>query len=497
MSTKYDYDAVVIGGGAAGLTASGIAANFGAKTMMVEAERLGGDCTWTGCVPSKTLLKAGKVAQQMRSAGKYGLIDSEPEINFKKVIRHVHQVREDVYKDADKPEIFEELGVEVVKGKASFIDPHTIDIRSGNDSAGPTIVSSRYFFICAGASAFVPPIEGVEQVDYLTNDSLFEIDRLPEKLLIVGTGPIGSEMAQAMRRLGSEVTVLDMSGRIMTKDDPELAQMLHRVMEKEGIEYQLNADIKSVEQTQDNTVTVHYARFGEHTTVTGDALLMATGRKANVEGLALENADVEYTSRGIDVDDRCRTNQKHIYACGDITGRYQFTHMSEHMAKVATSNALLKIPMKMDTDHVPWVTYTDPELGHLGATGKELEEKGTTYETYRFPYTKVDRAVTESESEGLIKIYAKKWSGKILGVDILGVNAGELISEYAVAMRNGISLRDIADTIHPYPSYGLGARRAADQWYIKNQKEWIVKLIKFIFRYRGEVPDYSDPDRIV
>lgn len=496
MSSEYGYDVVVIGGGSAGLTASGIAANFGAKTMMVEKDRLGGDCTWTGCVPSKTLLKAGKVAQQIRSAGKYGLTDSEPEIDFKKVIRHVHQVREDIYEDADKPEIFENMGVEVVQGKASFIDPHTIDIETEKGKKEPKIISSRYFFICTGGSAAVPDIEGIHDVDYLTSESLFEIDRLPEKLIVIGAGPIGTEMAQAMNRLGSEVTVLDMAGRILVNDDPELSQKLHRILEKEGIEYVLNTTIEKAEQSGDE-IAIHFSRYGDSSTLTGDALLLATGRKPNIWDLGLENAEVEFYKNGITVDDRCRTSQKHIYACGDVTGRYQFTHMSEHMAKVAATNALLKYPMKIDAEHVPWVTYTDPELGHLGATKKELEEQGKSYRVYRFPYSKVDRAVTESESEGLIKVYAKKWSGKILGVDILGVSAGELISEYAVAMRNGVSLRDIADTIHPYPSYGLGARRAADQWYIKNQKRWIVKLIKTLFGYRGEIPDYSDPDRIV
>jgi len=494
MGTKYTYDAVVIGGGAAGLTASGIAANFGAKTMMIESHRLGGDCTWTGCVPSKTLLKAGKVARQIREAGRYGLIDSDPEIDFGKVMRHVHEVRKEVYEDADKPEIFENMGIEVVQGRASFLDPHTVDIKTPDGE--PHIVSSRYFIICAGASAFVPPMEGIDQVNYLTNESLFEIERRPERLLIIGAGPIGTEMSQAFSRLGSKVTVLDLAGRILVRDDSELSQILRQELEKEGVNYILNASIQRVEETDGETV-VYYEQYGKEATVAGDALLLATGRRANVDGMGLENADVEFSGKGIEVDDRCRTSQKHIYACGDITGRYQFTHMSEHMAKVAATNALLKVPLKIDTTHVPWVTYTDPELGHLGATGKQLEEQGRSYETYRFPYSKIDRAVTESEKGGLIKIYAKKWSGKILGVDILGQHAGELISEYAVAMRNGVTLRDIADTIHPYPSFGLGARRAADQWYIKNQKEWLVRLIRFLFGYRGEIPDYSDPDRIV
>ena len=492
--SKYDYDVIVIGGGAAGLTSSGIAANFGAKTMMIERHRLGGDCTWTGCVPSKALLKAGKVARHIRKASDYGLIDSEPQIDFKKVIEHVHEIRDEIYEDADAPENFEAMGIEVVEGTAYFTDKHAINIEL---SDGETrVVTSKYFFICTGASAFVPPIEGIDSVDYLTNESLFEIESLPEELVIVGGGPIGSEMAQAMQRLGSQVTVIDMADRIMTNDDAEMADMLLQKLKDEGVNYVLNAGVQKIE-SHNGRIDIHVDINGESKVVSGSDLLMATGRRANVNGLNLEAAGVKYSGRGIEVNDKCRTNVSHIYACGDVTGGYQFTHMSEHTAKVAATNALLKFPMKVDDTHVPWCTYTDPELGHVGATEKQLQEKGEDYEVYRFPFSKVDRAVTESEGDGLIKVYAKKWNGKILGASVVGTNAGEMISEYAVAMKNGVSLKNLADTIHPYPTYGLGARRAADQWYIKNQSEWQVKLIKKIFGYRGEVPEFSDPDRIV
>jgi pyruvate/2-oxoglutarate dehydrogenase complex dihydrolipoamide dehydrogenase (E3) component len=492
--SNYDFDAIVIGGGAAGLTASGIAANFGAKTMMIEKAKLGGDCTWTGCVPSKALLKAGKVAQQIRNAGKYGLIDSEPEIDFKKVIEHVHQIRQDIYEEADAPENFEAMGIDVVQGEAQFTDPHTIKIE--NPGSGSQSVTSRYFFICTGASAFVPPIDGIKTVGYLTNESLFEIEELPKELVIIGAGPIGTEMAQAMNRLGSNVKVIDMADRIMVNDDPELAGMLRKKLASEGIEYVLGAQVDKV-TSKTGTVEVQAEVDGKPKIISGTDLLMATGRRANVKGLKLDAAGVEFSKHGLTVDKKCRTNKSHIYACGDVTGDYQFTHMSEHMAKVAVTNALLKFPMTVDADHVPWCTYTDPELGHVGATQQQLDESGHSYEVYRFPFSKVDRALTESEAEGLIKVFAKKWNGKILGASVLGTNAGEMISEYAVAMKNDVSLRNLADTIHPYPTYGLGARRAADQWYIKNQSEWQVKLIKNFFGYQGEVPDFSDPDRIV
>lgn len=493
-SGSFEFDSVVIGGGAAGLTASGICANFGAKTMMIERHKLGGDCTWTGCVPSKVLLKAGKVAQQIREAGKYGLIDGEPDIDFKKVIEHVDEVRKEVYEDADRPEIFEDMGIEVVEGDAKFLNAHTIEIQLNNGETRR--VTSRFFFIAAGGSAFVPPIEGIESVDYLTNDGLFEIKELPEELVIIGGGPIGTEMSQAFTNLGSKVTVIDMADKIMMNDDPELTEILFEELKKQGVMYELGASVKSISEA-DGKVNVHIEIEGEEKIVSGDKLLMATGRKPNLDGLGLDEASVEYTKKGITINDSCRTNKKNIYAIGDIASKYQFTHMSEHMAKIATSRAMLKIPMKMDLKHITWATFTSPEVAHVGATEKELNEKGEKFEVYRFPYSKIDRAVTEGESVGLIKIFAKKFSGKILGASVVGAHAGEFISEYAVAMKNGVSLRNIADTMHPYPSWGLGARRAADQWYIKNQSAGTVKWIKRIFGYKGEIPDYSDPNRVV
>ncbi|MEL6770556.1 MAG: FAD-dependent oxidoreductase [Bacteroidota bacterium] len=490
---SYDYDLIVIGGGAAGLTASGIAANLGAKTLMIERHRLGGDCTWTGCVPSKTLLKAAKVAHEMRTASKYGLANVEPTVDLQKVMAHVHQIREDVYDEADAPEIYEDMGITVRHGAARFTDEHTITIEGGpNDhEGGPSTFTGRLFIIAAGASGWVPPVPGLDTVPYVTNDTLFEMERLPEHLAIVGGGPIGTEMSQAFRWLGSRVTVIDGTNHILQNDDPDLAAMLQSYLEEQGVEYAFGANADRV-SLEGSTIRIE---AGERV-IEADALLMATGRRANVNGLGLEEAGVEYTPRGIIVDDHCKTNQSHIYAVGDVTGRYQFTHMSEHMAKVAATNAVLKLPSKIDTKHVPWVTYTEPELAHVGATQKQLDEAGTNYDVYRFPYDRVDRAITDGETVGMIKVFAKSLTGTILGATVLGARAGELICEYAVAMKGGVSLREIADTIHPYPTYGLGARRAADQWYARKQSKTVTRFVQTLFGYRGEVQDV-DPDRIV
>ncbi|GIV57924.1 MAG: mercuric reductase [Rhodothermaceae bacterium] len=487
----YDYDLIVIGGGAAGLTASGLGAILGARTLMIERDRLGGDCTWHGCVPSKTLLKTAQVAHYIRHAGHYGLTDQPLEVDFARVMQRLRSLRQAIYEEADAPERYERLGVDVRHGAARFLDPHTLEIDRTDETDR---VTGRYILIATGARAAVPPLPGLDTVPYLTNETLFDLDRLPGHLAVVGAGPIGTEMAQAFRRLGSEVTVIDMAPRILTNDDEELAALLLGALEQEGIRFVLDAGVQEVRRDGDGLVLVVEQR-GTRRAIRADALLVATGRRPNLDGLNLDAAGVEHTRQGITVDERGRTSQRHIYAAGDVTGRFQFTHMSEHMAKVAVTNALLKVPMSFDTKHVPWVTYTDPELAHVGATEAHLQEAGTRYEVFRFPYDRIDRAITDSETTGLIKVFARP-RGKILGVSILGARAGELIGEFALAQRNGISLRRIADTIHPYPTYGLGVRRAADQWYVRRQMPGLMRLVKKLFGYRGTVHTF-DRDEVV
>jgi pyruvate/2-oxoglutarate dehydrogenase complex dihydrolipoamide dehydrogenase (E3) component len=490
-----DFDLVVIGGGAAGLTAAGVGTNFGAKTLMVERAQLGGDCTWHGCVPSKALLKSAQIAHDIRTASAYGIDATLEQIDFQRVMARVRTLRDEIYEEDDHPRNFEAMGIDVRHGQARFLDAHTIEISDDNGSTAH--VRGRYIVIAAGASAFVPPIDGLDAISYLTNETLFELEDQPEHLAIVGSGPIGTEMAQAFQRLGTQVTVFETQDRILHKDNEELARMLQDVLEDEGVQYLCGARVAHVTQRDDGTIVVEAeSDDGTAKRAEADALLMATGRRPNLDGLGLDAAGLEHTERGITVNDRCRTNQSHIYAVGDVTGRYQFTHMSEHMAKTAVTNAILKLPQTIDAQHVPWVTYTDPELGHVGATEAELTAQGVAFQTYRFPYTKVDRAVTDGKTTGLIKVFAKSWNGKILGASVLGAHAGELISEYAVAMKNGVTLRHLSDTIHPYPSYGLGARRAADQWYAQKQSATLTRILQTVFGYDGPVIE-PDPDRIV
>ena len=486
-----DYDLAVIGGGAAGLTAAGIAANAGVKTLLVEAHRLGGDCTWDGCIPSKTLLHAARVAHTVREAGRFGIGAEAPRVDFPAVMGHVRAVRADVYRDADAPELFEAFGVTVVHGRARFVNPHALEIRA--DGEAPRRVTARRFVICAGGRPRVPPLPGLDGVPYHTNRTLFELEAQPRRLAILGAGPVGIEMAQAFARLGTEVTVVGRAPEILSRDEPVLAAMLRQRLHAEGVRFVLGATVARVAQAGD-AVEVHLQGGALRA---ADALLVATGREPAIEGLGLDAAGVACTRAGITVDDGGRTSQRHVWAAGDCTGEFALTHMSEHTAKVAVTNAVLRVPMRIDRAHVPWVTFTDPELGRVGASEAELRAAGTRHEVYRFPYARLDRAVTEGATTGEVRVLATAWTGRILGASVLGERAGELVSLYAVAMKNGVGLKALADTLHPYPTYALGARRAADQWYARKQYPAAVKALQRVFGYRGRVPPPPDPERIV
>jgi pyruvate/2-oxoglutarate dehydrogenase complex dihydrolipoamide dehydrogenase (E3) component len=472
---KTDFDMVVIGGGAAGLTAAGMSAVLGAKTVLVSDSPLGGDCTWRGCVPSKSLLKAAKIAHEMRTASKYGLVASDPVHDWTQIIGRVHSIRDHVYREADAPPNMEKLGVEVIPARARFIDGNSVELTSSTIQA-TRVISSRYFIIATGSKPRMPKIEGIDRVAVLTNENLFELKEQPHRLLILGAGPIGIEMAQAFRRLGSAVTVTDHGPHILRRDDAELSAILEQSLRSEGIDFQLSVEVERIEPG-----VAHLKGGGR---IAFDAFLAAAGRRPNTESLHLAASGVEENQRGIVVDDRGRTTQKHIFACGDVTGKYLFTHMAEHTAKVAVMNAILHFPSSVDGGRVPWCTFTDPELAHVGFGEEELRKRGEKFRVYRFPFSKLDRAITESESAGLVKVFASK-RGKILGASILGANAGEMIAEYALAMKVNAGLSKVSATIHPYPTYALGNRRAADLYANKVLTPWRVSWIKRLFRLRG------------
>lgn len=471
---KLDYDMIVIGGGAGGLTAAGMSAVLGAKTALISAGKLGGDCTWTGCIPSKTLLKAAKVAHEIRTATKYGLKAIDGAHDWADIRRHVHSVRERVYEDADAPPNMEKLGVEVISTKARFKDRHSVEFLQ--DGVTRTL-TSRYFVIATGSRPRAPHITGANTFRLLTNENLFELDRLPSRLLILGAGPVGVEMAQAFQRIGSQVTLANRSARILARDDAELAGMLTERLRDEGIRLMLGLEIERIEPT------VAYFKSGERADF--DEVLVAMGRQPTIENLGLENIGVKATEAGITVDRHYRTTARNIFACGDITGRYLFTHMAEHSAKVAVTNAILHLPASIDERGISWCTFTDPQLAHVGAGEEELKKRGERFHVYRFPFTKLDRAITEAETWGLIKVFATP-GGKILGSSILGANAGEMIAEYALAIRSNIGLAKISSAIHPYPTFAQGNRKTADLFATRLLTPNRVRWIKRLLRLRGD-----------
>ncbi len=471
---KHDYDMIVTGGGSAGLVAAGMSALLGAKTLLVEQQRLGGDCTWYGCVPSKALIKAAKVAHETRNADRYGLTPGTAHHDFGRVMEHVRAIRQKVYERADAPPHFERMGVEVTQAEAWFLDPHTVELTKPGGATQK--ITSRYFVIATGSR----PIHPEFAVPTLSNETIFELTAQPKRLIVLGAGPVGIEMAQAFQRLGSAVTVVAPGPSILPRDEPELSSLLKTALEADGVCFLLGTRVRAAERNDDALT----ATLDNGDKLPCDAILAAIGREGNIKSLGLKNAGVATNMKYITVDNRCRTSQNHIYASGDVTGRYQFTHMAEHMSKVAVTNAILRYPKTLDERCVTWSTFADPELAHVGSPEDDLRQRGTRFSVYRFPFSKIDRAVVEGETAGLVKVLADA-SGKILGASILGARGGEMIAEWALAMRNGVRLKQISDTIHPYPTYMLGNRQTADQWSTRGLDSPLLGLLGKLFGYRG------------
>lgn len=484
------HDYLVLGGGAAGLTASGIGASLGAKTLLVEAHRLGGDCTWTGCIPSKTLLSLARKRAQAHQLVREGVMAGALEPNLAAVQQHLRGVRAHVYEEADAPHRLEAFGVEVRAARARFLDRFHVELEDA--SGGKEVVSARKILIATGAAPAVPPIPGLAGTPYLTSDSLFDLTAWPKSLVILGGGPIGCEMAFAFTQLGTRVTVLETAPTFLPREDAFLAPLLRKALEDEDV----------VIHTGVNVTHVHHDAEGfalksvSGRTFSAEALLVATGRIPRTADLGLEAAGVSFTPRGIEVDTRCRTNVKGIFAAGDVTGRFAHTHMSEHMAKVATTNALLRLPLHLQTRAVPRVIYTHPEFAAVGASEAELLAQGVRFETYAFPYERSDRALTEGEAAGWVRLFATPGTGKLLGAAVLGAQAGELIGTLCLALTRKMALRHLSDTIFPYPTWTLAVRRAADQWYARQQSVGRVRWMQRLFGFRGPLPT-RDPNAIV
>lgn len=456
MTETIKTDICVIGAGSGGLSVAAGAVQMGMGVVLIERGKMGGDCLNYGCVPSKALLAASKQAHAMGKGEVFGIKPVVPEIDFAKVHDHVHGVIGAIEPN-DSVERFEGLGVNVIKGAARFINEKTVE-------ADGKRIEARRFVVATGSSAAVPPIPGLESVPYLTNETIFERKEAPKHLLIIGGGPIGMEMAQAHRRLGAEVTVIE-AFKVLGKDDPELAAIVVAQLRKEGIAIREGIGIERVEKDGEGIAVLLKGEEGKPgERLTGSHLLVAAGRKPNVDGLDLENAGIEFDKRGIKVDARLRTSNKKIFAIGDVTGGLQFTHVAGYHAGIVIRNALFKIPAKADHSNVPWVTYTDPELAHIGLTEEEARGKYGKVEVLRWPLAENDRAQAERRIEGMAKLVADS-HGRILGASIVGPNAGDLLQPLVLAKANGLKISALASVIAPYPTMTEVSKRAAGSFY--------------------------------
>ena len=453
MSKIIDCDICVIGAGAGGLSVAAGASQLGARSVLIEKGEMGGDCLNVGCVPSKALLAAAHSAETVRTSGRFGVNGHEPEIDALKVRDHVRGVIETIAHH-DSQERFEGLGVQVLRGAGRFVEPNLVE------AAGQQVRAKR-FVIATGSSPLVPPLPGLDEVPYLTNETIFDLAERPEHLIVVGGGPIGLELAQAHRRLGAAVTVIE-GFQIMGKDDPDAAEVVRQQLLTEGLTILEGTKVVAVERDGNGiAVKVMAGEAETEETVKGSHLLIAVGRKANVEGLGLERAGIEYSPRGIPVDARLRTSNKKVFAIGDVTGGFQFTHMAGYQAGIVIRNALFRLPAKVDEKAVPWVTYTDPEVAQVGLTEAAARERHVDKaKVLTWSFQENDRAQAEGRTEGFIKVMLDGRS-RILGATIVGAHAGELLQPWSLAISEGLKIGSMAKIIAPYPTLGEINKRVA------------------------------------
>lgn len=448
------YDVCVIGAGSAGLSVAYAARHMGMKVALIEGHKMGGDCLNFGCVPSKALLAAGHAAQAMRDAGRFGIAPVEPEVDFAAVHAHVHGVIAAI-EPHDSVARYEGFGVDVIQAAARFTGPDTVE-------AGGRTIRARRFVVATGSRAVLPPIPGLDGVPAMTNETLFDLTERPEHLLIVGGGPIGCEMAQAHRRLGCRVTVLDM-GPILPKDDPELVDVVRKALLADGVALLERVKVTGV-SGRAGAVTVAYEEGKQARSVTGSHLLVATGRRAAIDDLNLEAAGIDHDRNGIKVDARLRTTNRKVYAAGDCAGPFQFTHLASYHAGIVVRNMLLKLPAKVNLAAFPWVTYTHPELAHVGMTEAQARERHGEVTVSRFPFHEIDRAIAERDTEGFIKVVTTR-RGRILGASVVGPRAGDVLQPWVLAISRGLKMGAMAGAVAPYPTFVEIGKRAAGAYF--------------------------------
>ena len=475
------YNLVVIGAGTAGLVTAAIAAALGAKVALIERHLMGGDCLNVGCVPSKGVIRAAKAWTAVREASEFGLqISGDWKGDFGAAMTRMRKLRARI-SHTDSAQRYSKLGVDVFIGNGHFSGRQTIEV------AGTTLTFSKAV-ICTGARAAAPPISGLEQTGYLTNESVFSLTELPPRLGVIGAGPIGCEMAQSFARFGSQAFLFEQSDHILPREDSDAAAIVQTQMQHDGVQFVFNSRVQRVEQRGSEKI-IHYESHGTNQEVVVDEILVGVGRAPNVEGLGLEQVGVEFDSRtGVKVNSRLQTTNAKIFAAGDICFPFKFTHTADALAQIVIQNALFPHPFRLgyastDSLIIPWSTYTQPEIAHVGLYEKEAQTKGIEVDTFTFPLSEVDRAILDGEDEGFARVHVKKGTDTIIGATIVAAHAGDMISEYTVAMKGGLGLNTIAGTIHPYPTQAEVIKKTANAWrkttLTESKKQFMSKLFSW------------------
>ncbi len=476
---SYDFDIGVLGGGSAGLTVAAGSAQLGAKTLLIDKEgRLGGDCLHYGCVPSKTLIRTAHVYHLVKRAADFGLPDvAMKPVDFRNISGRIKSVISKI-QDHDSVERFCGLGARVEFGDPEFIDAHSVRLNGQTYSA-------KNWLIATGSSPLIPQVKGLDATPYLTNREIFYLERLPISLIIFGGGPIGIEMAQAFGRLGTKVTVIQRSGQILPKEDRDMADQVMDVLKREGIRFHLNTSIVSAQDLGNEREVVVRTGDGSTVILKAETILVATGRKPNIEGLGLDRIGVAFDEKGVKVDERMRTSQKHIYAAGDVNGGYLFTHAAGYEGGIVVSNAIFHLPRKADYTFLPWCTYTDPELASIGMNETAAKKAGIEYSLWTEEFRANDRSLAEGEETGKIKMILNEKETPI-GVQIFGPHAGELVNEWVAALNGGVKLWRLLSAVHPYPTIGeINKKVAANFFSQKIFSDKVKKGLKFFFNLRG------------
>ncbi|HZT81487.1 MAG TPA: mercuric reductase [Gemmataceae bacterium] len=470
------YNLVVVGAGTAGLVSAAGAAGLGAKVALVEKHRLGGDCLNYGCVPSKALIRCARAAAEARRAGEFGVAVPGPvAAAFPAVMRRMRRLRAGISRH-DSAERFRGLGIDVFLGEGRFTGPDSLEV-------GGQVLRFARAVIATGARAAVPDLPGLREAGFLTNETVFDLNELPRRLVVLGAGPIGCEMAQAFARLGSEVHLVNRSPGLLTRDEPEAAAVLRRRFEQDGI--RLHLGVKAVRaETRDGSRELVIEEAGQLVALEADAILVGVGRQPNVEGLGLEAAGVAFDPRGVTVNDFLQTTNPRIYAAGDVCTPYKFTHAADAMARIVLQNALFFGRKRMSRLVIPWCTYTDPEVAHVGLTAREARERGVAIDTYRVGFADVDRAVLDGDTDGFALAHARRGTGRLVGVTLVSAHAGEMIGEAALAMTAGLGLGELSRAVHPYPTEAEALRKLGDAYQRSRLRPWLAGLLRAVLRWR-------------